>query len=287
MRSSRKLYPFVGMGFRPIRRWLSGLSTTAKPDPVPLTSSTTDQSTRESVDRLHAKDRIGKQPTIDPTPVDSCQPCVRTHRWLTSNGWTHSGLACISNLAKCSASVGPLRSTACIGWPPRYTNDAQRTSPTSRTHAGHTFTRGGCPLSLNVDARTEGLVADIDRSTRARNVCTLVCTRCPENLGNFTMSRFSRRGVGVWTIGHGVSSSLARLISIVFREIRKGTALLANSNTHNPKSLYGLNRRLPETRRASTPTSTSPIPTSAPTGPLSRFAMCTTLNAQRSFPNTN
>jgi hypothetical protein len=165
----------------------------------------------------------------------------------------------------------------CIGWPPLTKLRIYRTCPQA-PHPQAIPLREA--LSAHRKTSTHGRwgAADIDRSTRASNMCTLVCTRCPENLGNLKMGRFSSRRGGEYRPPIGVSSSLARLVSIVFREIRKDTALFAHSNTHNPKSLYGLNRRLPETRRASTPASTSLIPTSSPTGPLSQFAMCTSPN---------
>jgi hypothetical protein len=179
---------------------------------------------------------------------------------------------------KWSASVGPLA--------PNYAHIARATEPNAQRSylcarrsahiAQRPRTDGGGRVAAAVAAYVQAIAASCCQ--RARNVCTLARTQCSENLGNLTMCQFFLRGVGVRTVGHGVSSFLARLITGKFRKIVKGTALFALSNTHNPKSHTGSNRALPERRTASAPTSTSLMPTSSLTGSLSQFSMCTSLN---------
>jgi hypothetical protein len=71
--------------------------------------------------------------------------------------------------------------------------------------------------------------------------------------------------------GWGAGASGGRCASIVFRKIGKGTALKATPHKHN-QALCGSNRALPALSNHPSPSSTMPIPTSAPTGLLSQLA---------------
>lgn len=175
----------------------------------------------------------------------------------------------------------------CIGCPPRDANDAQCTSPRAlRTQALSLREALSAHRSTSTHGR-RGEGADIDRSLRVGDMCTLACKRGSKILGKITMSRYFPQGVGVGKSAGGRGCSLARCTSLKFREIRKWTALFATSQPQLVKSPIGSNRRLPETRTASTPTSTSPIATSTLKARRARVAICYVLSTHRSQPINN
>lgn len=182
-----------------------------------------------------------------------------------------SGLGHYSHLAK----------SLSIGCPPLTKTRIYRTCPQAlRTQAPSKNTaRNAIYSSLATGRWGDG--SDIYRSTRPSNMCTLVCTRDLENLGKITMRRISRRGGEVGKSAGRMGCSLARLVSIVFREIRKWMALFATSQPQQAKSHTAAFRRLPETRTTRTPICTSPIATSAPKarGCVSLFAQHSALNS--------
>jgi hypothetical protein len=92
-----------------------------------------------------------------------------------------------------------------------------------------------------------------------------------ENSGKFDYDRNFCRGGGVEQSAGGSKCFLARGPHLFFIKIRSSTALFAipHKHSHTP---YGASTALPALCTALNPTSTLPIPTSAPTGLLSQLA---------------